>query len=231
MSDLHQILRNTNPVPAGVPVPDAVRQELFAEVRRTAARHPVRRGRRRWRLPIPMIAVPLLISASVPTGAGVYWGVSQATKDQSTALTKAPAVGPNEGERLPLGERVAAEAAEIMAQTPYPPGRIDRVDWAALSNSWAGFSDGETRGLITELVQARALCFWSDYALDALAAGRKADLADAAEIFRQANRWSALRDRGDDPRRIYLGAAAAARAGEGAGILRLYRFYTCWEVL
>ncbi len=102
MSDLQQILRNTNPVPAGTPVPDAVRQELFAEVRRTAARQPVRRGRRRWRLPIPMIAVPLLISASVATGAGVYWGVSQATKDQSTALTAAPTVLPSDAARQRL---------------------------------------------------------------------------------------------------------------------------------
>ncbi len=230
MSDLQQILRNTNPVPAGTPVPDAVRQELFAEVRRTAARQPVRRGRRRWRLPIPMIAVPLLISASVATGAGVYWGVSQATKDQSTALTAAPTVLPSDAGSAAFGEELQAAGEEFMRQTPYPPGVTDTFDWSTMGGVDDGSSPGYIRGTVLMLVQARAVCFWVNHYFSARQAGQGADAADAITILRQAVNWSSIRTLQGSLRANLENAADAASRGDDRPMRRLSFSLDCKKV-
>jgi hypothetical protein len=205
MTDIRQLLMEANPV-LRAEVPDALRAELFAEVRRTAP--PAGRVRRPWRWPLPSILVALVAAGGVATAAGLF--ISQQTKDQAAALVRQPAVRGADGSPTAYGARIERAAERILATTPSPPGRPDTMDWSTYQPSAA---PGEMLGSLEVLIQHRAACRWREYWIDATRSGQRVAAAEASKILHQATRWSGVRgDRGDA---LVIARRAARAAAEG----------------
>lgn len=202
MTDIRQQLVDANPVPRAE-VPEALRAELFAEVRRTPPR--TSRFRRRW--PLPTILVGLVAAGGVATAGGLL--ISKETREQSVSLVRqAPSPG-DAGPPVTYGDQIAAEAARIVATTPYPPGVRETFDFTRYGQG--STAPGEQRGSLQMFIEFRAACMWREYWLSAVQRGQTQAAREAAVILRQAVRWPGTRgDRGEGAARARRVATAAA---------------------
>lgn len=208
MTDLRQLLMEANPVPAAQ-VPDALRAELLAEVRRTP---PPERRRRRIQWPLPSVLAGLVVAGGVATAGALY--ISQEARDQSAALTTSPAITGDQGSPVAYGEAMQRFAERLVATTPYPPGVTEDFDFSQ-------YGRGTSRGALSEMsasmeifIRFRAQCMWRQYWLDSIDRGQVQAAREAAEILAQVPDWPGFRgsvDRGDAlPRAQQVARAAAA---------------------
>lgn len=203
MTDIRQLLVDANPVPRAE-VPDTVRAELFAEVRRTPPP-----ARRRWRWPLPTILIALVTVGGVATAGGLF--ISQETRGKSAALRAAPDVDPMGRPGLESPELRAA-AERIVSTTPYPPDDPEDYSWAPFRTS-EGREAADVRSL-QMLIEFRASCKWRGYWLRMQEAGSTAAAAEAAEVLAEVPDWPTFRSREGTARERAQQAAAAAAAGD-----------------
>jgi hypothetical protein len=205
MTDIRQLLMEVNPVPQ-VEVPDALRAELMAEVRRTP---PPERRRRRLQWPIPSVLLGLVVAGGVATAGALY--ISERTRSQSAALTTSPAVVGEQGRPLAYGAEIRRFAERLEATTPYPPGMRETFNWNDYGQGTG--APGEISGSIELFVRFRAQCMWREYWLSSMARGREEAAREAAQILAQVPEWPGFRGtatRGDAQQRARRVAEAAA---------------------
>ena len=88
----------------------------------------------------------------------------------SHALTLAP--DPNAGHATPVAHaELAAVAADLRRDIPYPPGLEDRFDWAATPPGPYDMASINHREEVQMLLEFRAGCLWLRYWLSADAGG------------------------------------------------------------
>jgi hypothetical protein len=102
-------------------------------------------------------------------------------------------------------DRVAAEAKRLMAQTPYPPGVRDPLDWSDATLDIHNTFD------VQSTIEYRAYCFWVKYWVNG------ADRAGATAVLEQTPYWPTMR-RNDRPKYWQKKIWNAAREGDAAAM-------------
>ncbi len=141
--------------------------------------------------------------------------VPERTLALSHALTLAPRVV---DARVPHAS-LAAVAGSLERLVPYPPGMVDRFDWAATPDDPTDMSSINFRIDVETLVQYRASCLWLRFWVAMYDAGNAGALAAATAVLADVPSWPALRfDRGDG--REWWTTLAAQAAARDPGPLR-----------
>ena len=195
--------------------------DLEAALEAAAHRHYGRRRRRlSWRALAPAVAVAAaavailvaLPSRTEPPARAVEPAtVPEHTLVLSHALALAP--DPERGVRTPVAHgELAAVAADLRRDIPYPPGLEDSFDWAKTPPGPSDMASINYREEVQMLVEFRAGCLWLRYWLGADPAGRAA----AATVLADVPKWPYRRLAGDGS--LWPGIAAAAARGDAAAL-------------
>lgn len=192
-----------------------LRQDLVAAASRTVGPEPAaessrRRSRRLFGLPLVLVATVGVAGAATATGLVV----SQATKEQSQALTKAPELtAERPGPAASVGADLEQATKDAKQRIPYPPGSSDSFNSKGHTRGATLGSGEETARETGFVVEYRAACLWRTYFVQSVESGNTRAQADALAILKQVPSWPATRSLASEVA-MQKKFAAAAESGD-----------------